>query len=366
MKTSLHVDLGERSYNILIGEGLIGKAGTLLAPILKRPRVIVITDENVAKLHLVPLVNSLNACEIKNQTIILSEGEQTKSFAELEKLLDTLLESAPDRNTTLIALGGGVIGDITGFAASIILRGIDFIQIPTTLLAQVDSSVGGKTGVNTRQGKNLIGSFYQPKLVIADTSALLTLPKRELLSGYAEAVKYGVINDYPFFVWLEEHGARAIEGDMDALAHIILESCKTKAEIVGHDERESGLRAILNFGHTLGHALELETGYSKTLLHGESIAIGMLLALHLSVTRGLCDMEDYERVRLHFSKVGLPTSPRDVAEKWSASRLIQHCYKDKKAQDGGLTFVLAKGIGKTIISHDVTRQELETLLAETL
>ncbi len=366
MINSLRVDLGERGYDIVIGEDMLANAGKYIAPLLRRPRVIIVTDSVVAKLHLQPLQATLDTCNIKYQTVVLPAGEQTKSFGELQKLLDTLLSFTPDRHTTLLALGGGVIGDITGFAASILLRGVDFIQLPTTLLAQVDSSVGGKTGINSAYGKNLIGSFYQPKLVLADIGALLTLPERQLLAGYAEVVKYGIINDYPFFVWLEEHGMKALSGDRKALAHMVQESCQAKAQIVGLDERESGLRAILNFGHTLGHALEAETGYSDTLLHGEAVAIGMILALRLSFKRGLCDKEDYERVERHFKVVGLPTSPRNIAVTFDANRLIEHCYHDKKAKDGGLTFILTPKIGKTIISHDVTRKELEALLADIL
>jgi len=366
MMASLHVELAERSYDIAIGEGLLEQAGKLLAPLLRRPRVIIVTDETVATLHLQTVKTALDNCNIAHTEVILPAGEHTKSYEQLQLLLDLLLAGTPDRNTTLIALGGGVIGDITGFAASILLRGIDFVQIPTTLLAQVDSSVGGKTGINTRYGKNLIGTFYQPRMVIADTNTLLTLPKRQLLAGYAEVVKYGTINDYPFFVWLEEHGSRALAGDKEALQYMVEESCKAKAEIVGKDERESGLRALLNFGHTLGHALEAELGYGDTLLHGESVAIGMVLALKLSVRRGLCEQDDYERVERHLKAAGLPVSPLNIRKQWNANQLIQHCYHDKKAMDGGLTFILASKIGKTSIHQDVTKQELEALLAETL
>lgn len=365
MKSSVHVDLGSRSYDIVTGENLLPETGGLIAPLLKSNRVIIISDENVAKLYLESVVNSLEKQGIKQNSILLPAGEQTKSFNELTKLLDRLLELNPDRSTTLIALGGGVTGDITGFAASILLRGVPFIQIPTTLLAQVDSSVGGKTGVNARQGKNLIGTFHQPNIVIADISTLLSLPKRELLAGYAEVVKYGVINNAAFFTWLEANGEKAIAGDMGLLSHIVQESCKSKAAIVASDERESGIRAILNFGHTLGHALEAETGYSDKLLHGEAVAIGMLLALRLSVQRGLSKMEDYERLKKHLDKAGLPTSPGAI-QKFNAARLIEHCYHDKKAKDGGLTFILAKGIGHTVISHDIEKSELEELLRVTL
>jgi len=361
MNATLHVELGSRSYDIVTGGKLLASAGALIAPLLKSKRVIIISDDNVAKLYLSELIKSLEGQGIKYHSVILPHGERTKSFSELEKLLDRLLEFNPERKTTLIALGGGVIGDITGFAASILLRGVDFIQIPTTLLAQVDSSVGGKTGINARQGKNLIGSFYQPRLVIADIATLLTLPRRQLLAGYAEAVKYGVISDAPFFAWLEEHGENALAGDLHTLSHIVHESCKTKAHIVASDERESGIRAILNFGHTLGHALEAETGYSDKLLHGEAVAIGMLLAMRLSVKRGLCKEQDYTRLKTHLDKVGIITSPRTI-QKFDAARLIEHCTHDKKAKDGGLTFILSEGLGKTVIAEDVSRGELQELL----
>jgi len=364
--STVRVELKERSYDIVIGENVLAEAGKLLVPVLKRPRVIIITDETVAGLHLAALQTSLSSCSIAHEHVILPAGEKTKSFAELQRLLNTLLELNPDRHTTLIALGGGVVGDLVGFAASILLRGVDFVQVPTTLLAQVDSSVGGKTGINTKYGKNLVGSFYQPRLVLADINTLLTLPRRQLLAGYGEVVKYGVINDYPFFVWLEEHGAKALSGDKAALTHAVQESCKAKAEIVGKDERESGLRALLNFGHTFGHALEAEKGFGDTLLHGEAVAIGMVMALQLSLKRGLCEPEDLDRVVRHLKAVGLPTSPRDIAGKWNSECLIEHCYHDKKAVGGELTFILAEKIGKTIITQGIKRTELEAVLAEAL
>lgn len=364
MTQKLNVNLGTVNYDIHIGEGLLAEAGTYIAPVLARPRVIIVTDETVAGLYLATLTHSLETAGIKYHTIILPAGEQTKSFAHLESLLNQMLAFTPDRAITLLALGGGVIGDITGFAASILLRGVAFIQIPTTLLAQVDSSVGGKTGINTAYGKNLIGTFYQPKIVLADTSVLLTLPKRQLLAGYAEVIKYGMIKDYPFFVWLLEHGERVLTGDMAALSHGVYESCKTKAEIVMSDEREHGIRAILNFGHTLGHALEAETGYSDRLLHGEAVAIGMVLACRLSVKRGLATQENYEQLLAHLTKTGLATSPKSIVEASAIPRLVQHCYQDKKAKDGGLTFVLVKQMGKALIVNDIAREEVEQVLQE--
>ncbi|HWA47945.1 MAG TPA: 3-dehydroquinate synthase family protein, partial [Dongiaceae bacterium] len=252
----VRVELGPRSYDIKIGGGLITRAGELAAPVLRQKRAIVITDTHVARLHLDALLQSVREAGIAADSIVLPSGEATKSFSELEALCDRLLALKAERGTTLIALGGGVIGDITGFAAAILLRGIDFIQVPTTLLAQVDSSVGGKTGINTAHGKNLIGSFYQPRLVLADIEALDTLPRREMLAGYAEVVKYGLINDPAFFSWCEGHAAGLISGEASARRHAISESCKAKARIVGADERESADRALLNLGHTFGHALE--------------------------------------------------------------------------------------------------------------
>lgn len=366
MTKTLRVELGDRSYDIIAGSGLIARAGELMKPLLRRPRVIIVTDSNVAPHYAGMLESSLAAQGIASQRVVLPAGEATKSFAGLESLTDALFEHKPDRNTTLVALGGGVIGDITGFAASIVLRGIDFIQIPTTLLSQVDSAVGGKTGINNAFGKNLIGSFYQPKLVLADIGALKTLPRRQMLAGYAEVVKYGIISNAPFFAWLQEHGANAVAGDEALLAHIVYESCKAKADIVGKDERESSLRALLNFGHTLGHALEAEAGFSDKLLHGEAVSIGMVLALKLSVMRGLCKAEACEQVKAHLRAAGLPVSPLDIVPTWDKAALIEHCYQDKKARDGSLTFVLAQQLGKTDIYHDVQKPELETLLAEAL
>lgn len=366
MTASIRVELGPRSYDIAIANDLLQSAGMLIAPRLPRKRVIIVTDANVAPLYLETLQASLTKSGIAYQQVVLPAGEQTKQFAGLEKLMGALLDFNPDRKTTLIALGGGVVGDIAGFAASILLRGVDFIQIPTTLLAQVDSSVGGKTGINTAHGKNLIGSFHQPRLVLADTDTLSTLPRRELLAGYAEVVKYGVINDYPFFEWLETNGFKALSGDKIALAHMIRKSCEAKAHIVAQDERETGMRALLNFGHTLGHALEAETGFGDALLHGEAVAIGMMLALNLSVQRGYIPKTDAARIEKHLKQAGMKTRAREVRPDWDVERLIEHCYHDKKANSGGLTFVLAQTIGKTAVFEDVRRSEIEALLAQAL
>ena len=359
----LRLDLGARSYDILVGRGLIAQAGSRIAPLLKQKRVIIVTDRNVARHHLEGLERSLHASGIVTAAITLEPGEQTKSFAELEDLTSRLFDLKVERHTTLIALGGGVIGDLTGFAAAVTLRGIDFIQIPTTLLAQVDSSVGGKTGINATQGKNLVGSFYQPRLVLTDTATLDTLARRELLAGYAEVVKYGLINDAAFFSWLETNGADLIDGDEAARRHAILVSCRAKAEVVGADEREAGARALLNLGHTFGHALEAECGYSDELLHGEAVAIGMVMAFDLSAQLGLCPLEDAARVQRHLASVGLPTSPGWIdGRDWSAERLIQHMQRDKKVTGGRIGFVLARGIGKAFFPAHVELDEISALL----
>ncbi|HVY99821.1 MAG TPA: 3-dehydroquinate synthase [Dongiaceae bacterium] len=365
----LSVDLAARSYEILIGRGLIADAGRHIAPVLKQRRAVVVTDENVARHHLEALERSLQAADIAFESIVLPPGEETKSFAGLEDLVNRILDSGIERSTTLVALGGGVIGDLTGFAAAIALRGIDFVQIPTTLLAQVDSSVGGKTGIDTPQGKNLVGAFHQPRLVLADTATLDTLPRRELLAGYAEVVKYGLINDPAFFAWLESHAADLIDGDDALRRHAILESCKAKAAIVAADEREQGgRRALLNLGHTFAHALEAECGYSSELLHGEAVAIGMVLAFDLSASLGLAPLEDAARVQRHLASIGLPTSPTWIdGREWSAETLIRHMGKDKKVKDGRIAFVLARGIGRAFFpayaEHDAIAALLETAIA---
>ena len=359
----LSVELGKRSYEILIGRGLIAEAGQRMLPVLKQKRVVAVTDTNVARHHLESLERSVRAAGIAIDSIVLEAGEQTKSFAGLENLLSQLLELGIERRTTLVALGGGVIGDLTGFAAAVALRGIDFVQIPTTLLAQVDSSVGGKTGIDTPQGKNLIGAFHQPRLVLADTATLDTLPRRQMLAGYAEVAKYGLINDPQFFTWLESNGVDVIERADGPLRHAVLESCCSKAKVVAMDEREQDARALLNLGHTFGHALEAECGYSDELLHGEAIAIGMVMAFDLSAQLGLCSHEAAARVQRHLASVGLPTSPTWIdGRAWQAERLIRHMSRDKKVQDGRIAFVLAKGIGQAFFPAHAELDEISALL----
>lgn len=364
----LGVDLGERSYDILIGAGLLADAGRLIAPVLRSRRVAVITDRNVADAgHLATLETALAGADIASRTIILEPGEQTKDFAHLEQVIGDLLASGIDRKTTLIALGGGVIGDLTGVCAALTLRGIDFVQVPTTLLAQVDSSVGGKTAINTAQGKNLVGAFYQPRLVLADTGVLDTLPPRELQAGYAEVVKYGVIDMPDFFDWLEGNGPAVLAGEAAARRRAILTCCDAKARIVSADETEQGQRALLNLGHTFGHALEAETGYGGGLLHGEAVAIGMVMALTLANRLGHCKGNDAARLRAHLDATGLPGDlSRLDTRGWTADRLLAHMMKDKKTEDGKLTFILARAIGEAFIEHDVPTGPVADVLNEFL
>ncbi|MBM3950307.1 MAG: 3-dehydroquinate synthase [Rhodospirillales bacterium] len=367
----LTVGLGARAYDIVIGEGLIADAGRHLRPLLKLPQVVIVTDTNVAAKHLDPFRAGLERAGIASEPIILPPGESTKSFCELENLSENILALGIERSTVLVALGGGVIGDLTGFAAAILLRGIDFVQVPTTLLAQVDSAVGGKTGINTRQGKNLVGSFHQPRLVLADMGVLDTLPPRELLAGYAEIVKYGLINDAGFFAWLEANGRALIAGDRALRRHAVRVSCAAKAAIVAADEREKGERALLNLGHTFGHALEAETGFGPALIHGEAVAVGLALAFDFSARLGLCPAEDAAHVRRHLDEVGLPAALDrlgDYGRKdgWTAARLMAHMGRDKKVAGGKLTFILARGIGRAFVSHDVDEAELGRFLADRL
>jgi 3-dehydroquinate synthase len=361
----LNVDLEHRSYDIHVGEGVIAQAGAILAPLLRAPRTVIVTDELVAPHWLKPLEDSLTAAKIAHRSITLPPGEQTKSMTDLGKLLDNLLAAGIDRKTTLIALGGGVIGDLTGFAAAVALRGIDFVQVPTTLLAQVDSSVGGKTGIDTAYGKNLIGAFHQPRAVLADTATLDTLPKRELLCGYAEVVKYGVINDRDFFDWLSKHGQALLDGDSARRREAVMRSCANKAQVVAADEREAGLRALLNLGHTFGHALEAEIGFNDKLKHGEAVAIGIMMALDLSVRLALCPEGDRDMVCDHFAAVGLPTTIAGLTgDNWTAEKLLEHMGRDKKTEGGKLTFILARGIGRSFVAKDVDPAAVAAVLTD--
>ena len=361
------VALGDRAYDIQIGAGLLDFAGDDIAAVLARPRTLIVTDENVAKLHLDTLADSLSMADIAFDTVVLPPGEATKSFDHLRELCGRILDAGLERHDAVIAFGGGVIGDITGFAAAIVRRGMKFIQIPTTLLAQVDSSVGGKTGINTAQGKNLIGAFHQPALVLADTEVLDTLPERELKAGYAEVLKYALLGDAAFFHWLCTHGPALLAGDMDARRHAIAVSCRMKAAIVAADERESGRRALLNLGHTFGHALEAALGYDGTLLHGEAVAIGMAQAFRFSERLGLCPAGAAAEVAAHLQAVGLPTGLKELHNRLpSAEELTAIMHQDKKAEGGRLVFVLARGIGEAFIARDVSEGDVIAFLSEEL
>ena len=360
-ETILCLELGERSYSIHIGTDLLQCVGELALPLMSGKRAFIITDDNVAPLYLAQVETSLAQAGIQTQSLIIPNGEASKSFSQLEKVLDAMLAAKCERSTLVVALGGGVIGDLAGFAASICLRGMDFIQIPTTLLSQVDSSVGGKTGINTPQGKNLVGTFYQPRLVIADLATLNTLSPRHVLAGYAEVVKYGCIDDEPFFTWLEQNGQALISGDLDLRAQAVLHSCTAKARIVSADEREGGIRALLNLGHTFGHALEAETGFGDEMLHGEAVALGTIIAFSLSEYLDLSPASHTQRIIDHFKSVGLPTSlPGNRL--WNTQALIDHMAGDKKMKDGRVTFVLAKGIGASYLTRDVPLDALTATL----
>ena len=392
MSETLNVALGNRAYDIVVGERLLHKAGDYILPYVTGNKVIIISDETVARFYLHRLTGALEDKQIRCRSIIVKPGEGTKSLESFSNLMETLLEQKPDRQTTLIALGGGVIGDLTGFAASVLLRGVNFIQIPTTLLSQVDSSVGGKTGINSRFGKNLIGSFHQPILVLTDVATLSTLPKRELLAGYAEMVKYGFINDLEFFEWLEKNAAAMLDphpnplptrergqaergtspspsqgvgrGEGNLLTQAILKSCSAKAAIVAADEKENNIRALLNFGHTFAHAFEAETGYGDALLHGEAVAIGMVLAFKTSVMMGICPPADLDRVFAHYQATGLIASPLQIRKDWNIDKLMDHFTRDKKVKDGKLTFILAGGIGKAFVTQEVNAVLIRDVLAQ--
>jgi 3-dehydroquinate synthase len=361
----LRVELGDRGYEIVVGPRLIENAGLEIQPLLRRRQVVIVSDETVARHCLPQLHSSLSEAGIVHHTVLLPPGEETKDLDHFGRLAEEILGFGVERGTMLVALGGGVVGDVTGFAAATLLRGIDFVQIPTTLLAQVDSSVGGKTGINTRLGKNLIGAFYQPRLVLADTDTLSTLPRRELLAGYAEIAKYGLIRDATFFSWLEDEGRAVCDLAPAALRRAVMTSCVMKAEIVAGDEREEGDRALLNFGHTFGHALETETGFSSRLLHGEAVGLGMVLAFDFAVRLGLVGAEEPHRVRRHLDEMGLPTRLSMIGLTGiPAERLLAHMSKDKKVRDGRITLILPRRIGDVFVMKDAPRDELRDFLAE--
>ena len=359
------VGLGERGYDIVIGSGLIARAGAEIAKRLPGIRVAIVTDEHVGAVHLPALGSALEEAGIESEAIVLPPGEKTKSFAALQQVVDRVLAARLERGDAVIGLGGGVIGDLSGFAAGIVRRGMNFIQIPTSLLAQVDSSVGGKTGINTGHGKNLVGVFHQPRVVLADTSALDTLPAREFRAGYAEVAKYGLIDRPDFFSWLEENWRAVFAGGPERV-HAIAESCRAKAEVVARDEFETGDRALLNLGHTFGHALEAATGYDgERLVHGEGVAIGMALAHRFSARLNLASPDDAARVEQHLRAVGLPWRMADIPGTLpDAERLLDYIAQDKKVRRGALTFILTRGVGQSFIARDVPASEVLAFLME--
>ncbi len=367
MHQTVHVELGERSYDVEIGPDLLSQSGKMIAPLLNRPKVAVLTDENVAALHLDALREGLAVPGIEMSALALPAGEATKSWPHFERAVEWLLAEKVERRDVVVALGGGVIGDLAGFAAAVLRRGVRFVQIPTSLLAQVDSSVGGKTGINAPQGKNLIGAFHQPSLVLADTSVLGTMTQRDFLSGYGEVVKYGLLGDAEFFEWLEANGTEVSDGDVAARVRAVTRSVQMKADIVARDETEQGDRALLNLGHTFCHALEAATGYSDRLLHGEGVAIGCALAFELSSRLGLCSQEDPSRVRAHLRQMGMKTDLADIpGDLPGAEALVDLMAQDKKVIDGQLRFILARGIGQAFVTSDVPREAVLSVLEDAL
>jgi 3-dehydroquinate synthase len=363
MTHSVAVGLGERAYEVAIGPGLLARAGERIGPFLQRNRVAVVSDTTVWGLHGEALTASMAAAGIAVAAVTVPPGEQTKSFEGLADVMDRLLALELDRGDLVVAFGGGVVGDLAGFAAAIYKRGIDFVQIPTTLLAQVDSSVGGKTAIDTPRGKNLVGAFHQPRLVLADLDVLGTLSDREMRAGYAEVIKYGLLGDFGFFEWLEANGARVLAREPEALLHAVARSVEMKAEIVAQDEKEQGRRALLNLGHTFGHALESETGYGEALLHGEAVAAGSALAFRFSAAQGLCSSQDASRASAAIAAAGLPTRLEEVAgHPFRVRELVRHMGQDKKAEGGRLTFILARQLGDAFVAKDVSAEAVTRFL----
>lgn len=365
---TVEVGLGDRAYDILIGPGLLGRAGETVSARLPGTRVAIVTDENVATSHLETLKSGLESGGVAvAATVMLPAGEKTKSFDHLQDVVDAVLGAKLERRDAVVALGGGVIGDLAGFAAGIVRRGMDFVQVPTSLLAQVDSSVGGKTGINSARGKNLIGVFHQPKLVLADSGVLDTLPIREFRAGYAELAKYGLIDRPAFFAWLEKNWQEVFDGG-DARIEAIAEACRAKADVVARDEFETGDRALLNLGHTFGHALEAATAYDGTrLVHGEGVSIGMVLAHRFSARLNLASQDDAARVEAHLKAVGLPTRVADIpGELPGPEKLFDYITQDKKVSRGALTFILTRGIGQSFIAKDVPASEVVAFLRDSL
>jgi 3-dehydroquinate synthase len=365
MTRSINIGLGDRAYEVVIGPGLIDAAGSHIAPLLKGGRTAVVSDETVAGYHGERLMASLEAAGLQAHLITIPPGEASKTFRGLEALLHQLLALKLDRGDLITAFGGGVVGDLAGFAAAIYKRGIDFVQIPTTLLAQVDSSVGGKTAIDTPHGKNLVGAFHQPRLVLADLDALASLEFREMKCGYAEVIKYGMLGDIDFFAWLEANALDVLMTDLEALTHAVARSVEMKAEIVIADEREQGRRALLNLGHTFGHALETEVGFGDELLHGEAVALGCAQAFRFSARQGLCSAADAARVEAALAEAGLPVRLAEVSNRpFKADHLLAHMAQDKKAEGGRLTLILARRIGEAFVAKDVDPTALRDFLIE--
>ena len=367
MMQTVHVALGDRAYDVRISAGLLADAGGEIAPLLRRPKVWIVTETNVAGLHLDALQDGLRQAGITSEALILPPGEATKSWPFLIQTVEWLLAEKVERRDVVIAFGGGVIGDLVGFAAAILRRGVRFVQIPTSLLAQVDSSVGGKTGINTSHGKNLVGAFHQPSLVLADIDVLGTLAPRDFLAGYGEVVKYGLLGDAAFFDWLEQNGPALAAGDAALRAEAVRRSVQMKADIVVRDETEQGDRALLNLGHTFGHALEAATGYADRLLHGEGVAIGCALAFELSARLGLCAQEEPSRVRAHLRQMKMKLDLSDIMGNLpDADGLLALMGQDKKVVDGQLRFILAHGIGQAFVAADVPRDVVRHVLHDAL
>ena len=361
----VNVALGARSYDIVIGRGVLASLGKRIAALRPGARVVIVSDETVAR-HYLPATQAALGGIGAAAPVIVPPGESSKSFPVFERVCEALIEARIERGDLVLALGGGVVGDLAGFAAAVVRRGLDYVQVPTTLLAQVDSSVGGKTAIDSHHGKNLLGAFHQPVLVVADTALLDTLPAREFRAGYAEVAKYGLIGDAAFFAWLETNWREIFAGG-PAREHAVAVSCRAKALTVARDERETGERALLNLGHTFGHAFEAAAGFSDRLLHGEAIALGMVCAFDFSARRGLAPAADAERVRHHLAAVGLPTHIRDVpAVTTNADALMELIAQDKKVKRGKLTFILSRGIGQAFIANDVDAGEVRDFLQQTL
>jgi len=354
---------GFAAYEVVVGRGLLQEAGARVAA-LKPTRAFIVSDETVAAVHGETVRASLEAAGLKTGIVTVPAGEASKSFEQLEAVLDRLLAEGLDRKSMVVALGGGVVGDLAGLTAALFMRGIDFVQVPTTLLAQVDSSVGGKTAIDTPRGKNLIGAFHQPRLVLADIEALATLPIRQVRSGWAEVLKHGLICDAPFFDWLGGEGAGGANGDPDALERAVIRSVEIKAQIVGEDEKEAGRRALLNLGHTFGHALEAELGFGDALTHGEAVALGCAIAFRFSARQGLCSAADAEKAEAGIKAAGLPTRLADVDQVFSAEALIGRMAGDKKAEGGRLTLILARAIGDAFTDKDVDSDAVRAFLIE--